>query len=140
MSEERKKVLEMLAEGKISVDEAERLLEALKKKVTDASQQAALTETLNNLPKYLFVKVDAVDGDKVNIRVPLKLVKAGIKLQALLPKDAQDKINIKLNEKGINLEDFTAENFKDILDALAEFEVNVDDKKGDKVRIYCGNH
>lgn len=140
MSEDRKKVLEMLAEGKISVDEAERLLEALKKNTTEISPQTALTETPDNLPQYLFVKVDAVDGDKVNIRVPLKLVKAGIKLQALLPQDAQDKINAKLNEKGLNLEDFTAENFKDILDALTEFEVNVDDKKGDKVRIYCGNH
>lgn len=140
MSEDRKKVLEMLAEGKISVDETERLLEALKKKVTETSPQTALTDTLNNLPKYLFVKVDAVDGDKVNIRVPLKLVKAGIKLQALLPQDAQDKINAKLNEKGIDLEDFKAENFKDILDALAEFQVNVDDSSGDKVRIYCGNH
>ena len=139
MSEERKKVLEMLAEGKISVDEAERLLEALKRKVTETSPQTALTQSSNNLPKYLFVKVDAVDGDKVNIRVPLKLVKAGIKLQALLPQDAQDKINAKLNEKGLNLEDFTAENYKDILDALSEFHVNVDDKKGDKVRIYCGN-
>lgn len=139
MNEERKKVLEMLAEGKISVDEAERLLEALKKKGTESSPQTALTESLNDLPKYLFVKVDAADGDKVNIRVPLKLVKAGIKLQALLPQDAQDKINAKLNEKGLNLEDFKAENFKDILDALAEFHVNVDDKKGDKVRIYCGN-
>ena len=139
MNEDRKKVLEMLAEGKITVDEAERLLEALKDKVTEASPQTALTETLDNLPKYLFVKVDAVDGDKVNIRVPLKLVKAGIKLQALLPQDAQDKINVKLNEKGLNLEDLTAENFKDILDALSEFHVNVDDKKGDKVRIYCGN-
>ena len=139
MNEERKKVLEMLAEGKISVDEAERLLEALKKKGTESSPQTALTESLDNLPKYLFVKVDAADGDKVNIRVPLKLVKAGIKLQALLPQDAQDKINAKLNEKGIDLEDFKSENFKDILDALSEFHVNVDDKKGDKVRIYCGN-
>ena len=140
MNEERKKVLEMLAEGKISADEAERLLEALENKATETSPQTALTETLNNLPKYLFVKVDAVDGDKVNIRVPLKLVKAGIKLQALLPQDAQDKINTKLNEKGINLDDFKDENFKDLLDALTEFELNVDDKKGDKVRIYCGNN
>ena len=130
----------MLAEGKISADEAERLLDALENKTTETSPQTALTKTLDNLPKYLFVKVDAVDGDKVNIRVPLKLVKAGIKLQALLPQDAQDKINAKLTEKGINLDDFKAENFKDILDALTEFEVNVDDKKGDKVRIYCGNN
>ncbi len=139
MNAERKKVLEMLAEGKISADEAERLLEALENKATETSPQTALTETLNNLPKYLFVKVDSADGDKVNIRVPLKLIKAGIKLKALLPQDAQDKVNAKLNEKGINLDDFKAENFKDILDALTEFELNVDEKKGDKVRIYCGN-
>lgn len=139
MNEERKKVLEMLAEGKISAGEAERLLETLESKATESSPQAALANTLDNLPKYLFVKVDSVDGDKVNIRVPLKLIKAGIKLKALLPQDAQDKINAKLNEKGINLDDFKAENFKDILDALTEFEINVDDKK-DKVRIYCGNN
>jgi hypothetical protein len=139
MNEERKKVLDMLAEGKISADEAERLIEALENKTAETSPQTALTHTLNNLPKYLFVKVDAVDGDKVNIRVPLKLVKAGIKLQALLPQDAQDKISAKLSEKGIDLEDFKAENFKEILDALSEFQLNVDDKKGDKVRIYCGN-
>jgi len=140
MNEERKKVLEMLAEGKISANEAERLLETLESKATETSPQTALMETLTNLPKYLFVKVDSVDGDKVNIRVPLKLIKAGIKLQALLPQDAQVKVNAKLNEKGINLDDFKAENFKDILDALTEFEMNVDDNKGDKVRIYCGNN
>jgi hypothetical protein len=139
MGEERKKVLEMLADGKISADEAERLLDALENKSKEKSPQTALAETLDNLPQFLFVKVDSVDGDKVNIRVPLKLVKAGIKLQALLPQDAQDKINAKLNEKGINLEDFKDENIKDLLDALTEFELNVDDKKGDKVRIYCGN-
>ena len=140
MKEERKKVLEMLSEGKISADEAERLLQALESKTAEASPQTALTDTLNNLPKYLFVKVDSVDGDKVNIRVPLKLIKAGIKLQALLPQDAQEKVNAKLNEKGINLDDFKAENFKDILDALTEFKLNVDEKKGDKVKIYCGDN
>jgi hypothetical protein len=133
MNEERKKVLKMLSDGKISADEAERLLDVLGDKTTETSPQTALTETLDNLPRYLFVKVDSVDGDKVNIRVPLKLVKAGIKLKALLPQDAQ------LKEKGINLDDFKAENFKDILDALTEFEMKVDEKKGDTVRIYCGN-
>ena len=139
MNEERKKVLEMLANGKITADEAERLLEALENKTAETSPQTALAKSLDNLPQYLFVKVDSEDGDKVNIRVPLKLVKAGIKLKALLPQDAQDKINAKLSEKGINLEDFKAENFAEILDALTEFEINVDEKKGDKVRIYCGN-
>ena len=137
MNTERKKVLEMLAEGKISADEAERLLEALENRTAEASSATALAET--GLPKYLFVKVDSTSGDKVNIRVPMKLIQAGIKLKSLLPHDAQDKINAKLSEKGINLDDFNTENLKDLLEALTELEVNVDDKKGDKVRIYCGN-
>jgi hypothetical protein len=114
-------------------------LDTLENKTAETSPQTALAKSLDNLPQYLFVKVDSDDGDKVNIRVPLKLVKAGIKLKALLPSEAQDKINAKLAEKGINLDDFEAENFADILDALTEFEINVDEKKGDKVRIYCGN-
>ena len=91
------------------------------------------------LPKYLFVKVDSSDGDNVNIRVPLKLIRAGINLKSLLPREAQDKINENLTEKGINLDDINPENFEEIIDALREFEVNVDEKRGDKVRIYCGN-
>jgi hypothetical protein len=137
MNEQRKKVLEMLASGKISADEAERLLEALEGNATEASPAPPIAET--GLPKYLFVKVDSTSGDKVNIRVPMKLIQAGIKLKSLLPDDAQDKINAKLSEKGINLDDFNTENLKDLLDALSELEVNVDDKKGDKVRIYCSN-
>jgi hypothetical protein len=137
MNEERKKVLQMLAEGKISADEAERLLEALENRISEASPATSLAET--GLPKYLFVKVDSTSGDKVNIRVPMKLIQAGIKLKSLLPLDAQDKINAQLSEKGINLDDFNTENLKDLLDALTELEVNVDDKKGDKVRIYCSN-
>ncbi len=137
MNAERKKVLEMLADGKISADEAERLLETLEDRTAETSSATALAQT--GLPKYLFVKVDSSSGDKVNIRVPMKLIQAGIKLKSLLPREAQDKINAQLSEKGINLDDFSSENLKDLLDALTELEVNVDDKKGDKVRIYCSN-
>lgn len=137
MNAERKKVLEMLADGKISADEAERLLETLEGRTAETASATALAQT--GLPKYLFVKVDSSSGDKVNIRVPMKLIQAGIKLKSLLPREAQDKINAQLSEKGINLDDFSSENLKDLLDALTELEVNVDDKKGDKVRIYCSN-
>lgn len=137
MNEERKKVLEMLADGKISAEEAERLLETLENRTAQAASTTAIAET--GLPKYLFVKVDSTSGDKVNIRVPMKLIQAGIQLKSLLPRDAQEKINATLGEKGIHLDDFNPENLKDLLDALTELEVNVDDKKGDKVRIYCSD-
>ncbi len=40
--------------------------------------------------------------DRVNIRVPLKLIRAGLKLASFIPKDAQDKVNEALQEKGID--------------------------------------
>ena len=43
-------------------------------------------------------------------------------------------------EKGINLDDFKSENLTEILNALTEFEVSVDEKKGGRVRINCGNN
>jgi hypothetical protein len=137
MNDERKKILEMLASGKITAEEAEKLLSTLENKTAENRQ----LDTISNkgLPKYLFVKVDSRNGDTVNIRVPLKLIRAGIKLKSLLPEEAQDRINAKFGEKGINLDDIEAENFHEIMDALTEFEVNVDEQHGDRVRIYCGD-
>ena len=96
---------------------------------------------VNKIPRYLFVKVDSTDGDKVNIRVPLKIIRAGIKLKSLIPQDAQDKIDEKLGEKGVDfkLEDISDENIHEFMQALTEFEVNVEDRKGENVRIYCGD-
>ena len=54
MSEDRKKILEMLSQGKISVDEAEKLLAALSQ-----SDGAANGQTRGRpIPKYLRVLVE----------------------------------------------------------------------------------
>jgi hypothetical protein len=85
--------------------------------------------------------VDSTDGDKVNIRIPLKIIRAGIKLKSLIPQEAQEKIDEKLGEKGVKfkLEDISEENIHELMEALTEFEVNVEDRKGENVRIYCGD-
>ena len=139
MVEERKKILEMLANKKISTEEAEKLLNAVESKRNETLKGDASSEA--KIPKYLFVKVDSTNGDKVNIRVPLKIIRAGIKLKSLIPQDAQDKIDEKLGEKGVNfkLEDISDENIHELMEALAEFEVNVEDRKGENVKIYCGD-
>jgi hypothetical protein len=139
MTEERKKILEMLANGKITTAEAEKLLNAVESKIDETSK--GKTSLSPKIPKYLFVKVDSTNGDKVNIRVPLKIIRAGIKLKSLIPQEAQDKIDQKLGEKGVNfkLDDISDENIQELMEALTEFEVNVEDKKGENVRIYCGD-
>ena len=115
MSQERMQVLEMLAQGKITVDEAERLLERLEPAGAGARSADADAPTEAGepgpggsvapqprpagLPKYLRVVVDSADGDKVNVRVPMALVRTGIKLSTLMPRHASEE----LSERGIDL-------------------------------------
>jgi len=137
MNEERKRILEMLAEGKINADEAERLLSALSRETETGSN---ITEKVWG-HKYLRVVVEPAPGsastEKVNIRVPLKLIRAGLKLAAFIPKDAQVKVNEALHEKGIDT-DFSKikpEDLEDLLGQLDDLTVDVEGKE--KIRVFC---
>jgi hypothetical protein len=131
MSDESRKILEMLSEGKVTVDEAERLLKAL----GGAEEAGAGTEAAApKRPKYLRVLVQ--DGeDNVNIRVPLGLVRAGMKLKSLLPEKARRKIEDKMG--GIDISGIKPENIDEVLSKLGELHVDVDGGDGEKVRIFC---
>ena len=59
MQEERKKILEMVADGKISVDEAERLLTAL----DQDEQSEQMKHTPGRRPQYLRVMV--AQGERI---------------------------------------------------------------------------
>ena len=76
--------------------------------------------------------VDSENGETVNIRVPLKLVRTGIKLSAMLPKDARAKIEA----KGIDLESLSGKDAEELVRALEELTVEVEDGK-ETVRIFC---
>jgi len=137
MNEERKRILEMLAEGKINADEAERLLSALSRETETGSN---ITEKVWG-HKYLRVVVEPAPGsastEKVNIRVPLKLIRAGLKLAAFIPKDAQVKVNEALHEKGIDT-DFSKikpEALEDLIAQLDDLTVDVEGKE--KIRVFC---
>lgn len=135
MTEERKRILEMLSEGKINAEEAEKLLSAL-----SAGNQATAGNTLKE-PRYLRVMVEPGPGsknpEKVNIRVPLKLIRAGLKLAALIPKSAQTQVNDALREKGIEV-DFSQikpEDLEDLVRQLDDLTVDVEGKE--TVKIFC---
>ena len=138
MSEERKKILEMLAKGKISVEEAERLLSAISE-----SEGEFITgkKTETSKLKYLRVIVEPGPGSKnderVNIRVPIKLIRAGIKLASLLPNDVQGKVDDALKEKGISLDfsQINEENIEEIVESLRDLTVDVEGQE--RVRVYC---
>ena len=136
MSDERRQILEMLAQGKITATEAENLLDA----IGDNSEKPSGAETISaprRIARHLRVLVD--DGDEhVDIRVPLQMLRAGIKLGGLIPKSAMTKVNGALEEKGVNfnLADLKIEDLEELIDSFSDLKLEVND--GDeKVRIFC---
>jgi hypothetical protein len=138
MNEERRRILNMLADRKITAEEADGLLEALGQ--PPPSSNGASTTPQD--PKFLRVLVEGYEGEpggKVNVRVPLNLVRAGVRLAALLPTVASDHINKALKDSGVDI-DITKvkpENLEELVDHLRDLTVDVDGTKGEKVRVFC---
>ncbi len=133
MSEERKRVLEMLANGKITSDEAEQLLEKLEASRADREgPNGARTSESHAIPRFLRILMGDANGDKVNIRIPLALVRTGIKLSTMVPSKASEK----MKEKGIDMRPLSELQDEELMKALEELSVDVD-SDGDTVRIFC---
>lgn len=134
MNEERRQILDMLAKGKISTDEAERLLEKIDATKASGWAEARDASTARKAtPKFLLIAVDSADGDKVNVRVPLALVRTGIKMAAILP----ERTARKLSAKGIDLSKLAELDGDELTAALSALTVDVDSEAGDVVRISC---
>jgi hypothetical protein len=145
MDENKKKILEMLAEKKISTDEAYRLLSALETG-SSTSEGTAKSETKAKM-KSKYLRVHMVSGseherghqeDHVNVRVPMTLIRAGIKFTSLLPPEARDKVSGALHEKGIDFDmrNLKPEDMDEFLEALSELEVDAVNNDGDTVKVY----
>jgi hypothetical protein len=133
MSNNQRKILEMLADKKIGVDEAERLISLL-------PREPGAEEPKENKkpPRYLRVSikpandnVDPAESETVNIRVPITLLRAGIKLASIIPPKAYNQMDESLKEKGVefDLRNITPENIEEIILALNDLEVDIQDRK-----------
>ena len=127
MSEERKKILEMLA---IRQDHGRRG-GAAHRRAGDRRAEGRRLTLANRKPRYLRVVVDDTEH-RVNVRVPMKLIRAGIKLTALIPQQAADAAK---EESGIDLSQINPENLDEIVDNLEDLTVDIDGKE--KVRVFC---
>ncbi len=142
VSDNRRRILQMLSEGKITADEADRLLAALDKETSCA--EPIHGEVFKPRAKYLRVLIEAQHPHKanaptkVNIRVPMQLLRAGVKLGALMPREARERVNQAMREKGIDfdLNQFKPDNLEDLIEQLNDLEVNVDEDRA-KVRVFC---
>jgi len=146
MNEHRRQILQMLSEGKISADEAERLINAVEEPSNGKFVDQAFSQKPR--PKYLRVVVDSEEDGrhegptKVNVRVPMQLLRAGVKLAGLLPAQALHRANHAMQEKGIpiDLTQIKPENLEELVEHLSELTVDVDQKDAAtkvKVRVFC---
>jgi hypothetical protein len=172
MSEETRRVLDLLAQGKITVEEADRLLAAIGPVssgsaaagagATAAAKGVATSEAPS--PKFLRITVTRTGswpGDdgaqarrawmwpghtgggnrEVTIRVPIALVRNGMRLGAMIPGLSGASVQTRLRERGVDV-DLSKIDINTIDRLVAEFgEMNIDvvSGRGDKaqVRITC---
>jgi len=157
MNENRRQILELLAAGKITASEAEQLLAALEPDSTVSAHtftsavsgsNGSHDSTAKIHAKYLRVLVEAdetMTGMKgpttVNVRVPMQLLRAGVRLASLIPPQAHDQLDEALNRHGVplTLSQIKPENLEELIDHLEDLTVDVDGKAGNqtKVRVFC---
>ncbi len=139
MNEHRKDILDLLAEGKITAAEAEQLITALER------DQPPPASSLDARPKprakYLRVVVDAVENGepgRVNVRVPLQLLRAGVQLAALVPPKALGQANAELTRSGIpiDLTQLKPGQLEALIEHLDDMTVEVDQPDA-SVRVFC---
>jgi hypothetical protein len=159
MSASKKKILEMLAQNKISADDAYKLLNAIEAEEGGRSSESNSRDGMGNTgnqpfidsgmagklkPRYLRVTVTPMEGadpkevDRVNVRVPMALVRAGLKMTALIPPEALNKTNDALREKGINFDvkSLKPEDLEELITALGDMNVDIETGKGEKVKVF----
>ena len=130
MSEEKRKILQMVAEGKLTPEEADRLLEA----VNDASK---------GKKKFFKVRVYEKDSDKPKVRVDIPIAvlkltaKIGSAFKSVLPESAK----VNMNGSEIALDAFSPEMIDKILETLDDEEKYflaqvTDEEKGEYVEVY----
>ena len=129
-SSERKLVLEMLADGKISVGEAQRLLNKLQEVEGRRQNGGGAGPVSGPRPKHLRIVIGGGE-DEVNLRIPLGLVRAGLAIDSFLPKWAQSRILV-----GSSFADLEALDKDYLRDNLDDLDLTFDSDDGESVRIF----
>ena len=140
MSDSQKRILDLLAEKKISVDEAQRLLSLTEPDKDTGAGRPEESAGSGGKPRYFRVQVQPEAGsgkESVNVRIPMALIRAGIKLTSLIPPEAMDKMNGALHDKGINFDvrNVKSEDIEELIEALGDMEVDVESGR-EKVKVF----
>lgn len=137
--DEKMRILKMVEEGKISAEQAIDLLEALGGVPQGSAGQTADGQwfDIGDKPgtaydnKMLRIVVDSAEGDKVNVQLPVKIIRQVLKVTGKLPIQGEGMQNIDLDALAASvLECLDNETLGNIVD------VNASD--GTTVQVYIG--
>ena len=140
MSEERLKILQMIQEGKVSAAEGLELLKAL---------DEATHETIHAVPgapaagrlanRFLRIRVNSASAKKVNVNIPLNLVKVASKFAAFGMNYIPDSARQEMTQKGIDLSKIDLEELVlQIEQGLVDgklVDIDVDDPKEGPIKV-----
>ena len=133
MSDETRRVLDLLAQGKITVDEADQLLNAVKPPRADASSPNGD----DGVPprRYFRITVQHAATDwrpekKVKIKIPMSIARSGMRLASLIP-GLSAEATARLREQGldIDLSKLDYKQIEDLLKDMGEVTIDVNDGK-----------
>src|SRR5262245_34523571 len=143
MTEDSRRILELLSQGKITVDEADQLLRALGASAEPGSAPGVgQGDSTRPAPKWVCITVDKSGRDgrppkQVPIRVPMAVVRGGARLGALIP-GLSTELTQKLRDQGVDISAIDFTQIENVLGELGETTINVDEGKGKaQVRITC---
>jgi len=147
-TDDTRRILDMLSGGKISVDEADRLLKAMS---ADPAAGTAATAPSPDTTRARWIRINIHkpakdDGHRpkdVNIRVPIAVVKGGMRLGALIGTFAGEKaarrmkaqgLDIDLSKINSDLSQMNGPEFDEFLRSLHDTNIEIDDGNA-QVRI-----
>ena len=148
-ADDTRRILDLLAQGKTTVDEADRLIKALGAAEAQAGDTAA-DGSERPKPSWFRINIHKLADEHrqakdVNIRVPVSVMRGGMRLGAIIATFAGEKAARRMRERGIDLDlskingDLSKLNgpeFEQFLKSLDEVNIDVDDGKS-HVRITC---
>lgn len=124
-----REILDKLAAGELNAEEAERRLGGLPEVV----DQPAGDDEPKDSPKYLRIIVEGADASEpiLNLRVPLNIVRAGVKLGAMLPEPTREKMSEKLRAEGIFVDPFelAATDMDTFIETLSGLEIEAEGRR-----------
>ena len=132
MSLETRKVLDMLAEGKITAAEAEKLMEKLQAGDSVAGPEPEAPAAAQK-PRSFRIVVDEPGKKQVNIRMPLSFLRTGSALIGMVPRQVTDR----LKDRGIDLAVLNGKEGDELMKLLQELQLDVDKGDGKTVRMFC---